>query len=144
MSRAETEQGAPTHDERLVATYLDYVAAFNAGDLAAVVEHLTEDLVFDWGDTMPALVGRDAFTGFYALAWRHFSEQLTVADVRADGDRLSAYLVTAINVHHDWPDCPIRPMYAGMRFTVSGRMGYRFRDDRICHIADDDPPTMTP
>jgi len=147
MSRARTEQSATPRGDRLVAHYLAYIAAFNAGDLPAVAEHLTEDLVFDWGDTMPALMGRDAFTDFYALAWSHFSEQLTVSDVRADGDRLSAYLDTAISVHTDWPDCPIRPMLAGARFTVSGRMRYRFRADRICHIGDDlddiDPSTTT-
>jgi len=143
MSDAQTEHGAPVLEERLVARYLAYVAAFNAGDLATVAEHLTEDVVFDWGGTMPALVGREAFTRFYALAWRHFSEHLTVSDIRAHGDRLSAWIETAISVHEDWPDCPIRPMYAGTRFTVSGRMRYLFRADRICHIADD-PSTTTP
>lgn len=134
MSEAESD---------LVARYLAYVTAFNAADLLAVGEYLAEDLVFDWGDTMPALVGRDAFTEFYSLAWRHFAEHLTVSDIRAEGDRLSAHLETAISVHADWPDCPIRPMYAGTQFTVSGRMGYRFRDDLICHIADDDSSTTT-
>ena len=130
-------------EERLVVRYLAYIAALNAGDLRAVADHLTEDIVFDWGNTMPALIGRDAFTGFYALAWSRFSEHLTVSEIRAQGDRLSAYLDTAISVHADWPDCPIRPMYAGTRFTVSGRMRYLFRADRICHIADD-PSTTTP
>jgi len=132
MSEAETD---------LVARYLAYVGAFNAADLRAVGEYLAEDLVFDWGDTMPALVGRDAFTDFYARAWRHFGERLTVSDIRAADDRLSAHLDTTISVHTDWPDCPIRPMYAGTRFTVSGRMAYRFRDGLICRIADDDSPT---
>jgi ketosteroid isomerase-like protein len=127
----------------LVTRYLAYIAAFNAGDLPAVAEHLTEDVVFDWGDTMPALVGRDAFTAFYGLAWKHFAEHLTVSDVRAEGDRLSARLETAISVHADWPDCPIEPMYAGTQFTVSGRMAYRFRGAQICHIAEEDPSTTT-
>ena len=36
-------------------------------------------------------------------------------------------------------------MYAGTRCTVSGRMRYLFRADRICHIADDvDASTTTP
>lgn len=144
MSGAETDQSASTREEPLVARYRAYVAAFNAADLPAVASHLAEDVVFDWGDTMPALVGRDAFTNFYALAWRHFSEQLTVSDIRADGDRLSAHLVTAISVHRDWPDCPIEPMHAGTDFTVSGRMSYHFRGDLICHIADDDLSTTTP
>jgi hypothetical protein len=85
---------------------------------------------------MPALVGRDAFTDFYAVAWKHFSEHLTVSDIHADGDALSAYLSTAISVHEDWLDCPIEPMYAGTQFTVSGRMSYHFRGEQICHIAD--------
>lgn len=137
MPGAGTEHRAAAGDERRVARYLVYVTAFNAGDLRSVAGYLTEDLVFDWGDVMPALVGRDAFTEFYASAWRHFAERLTVSDIRTDGDDLSAYISNAISVHLDWPDCPIAPMHAGARFTVSGRMNYRFRGDRICRIAED-------
>ena len=144
MAGPETEHRALTRDERLVASYLAYVTAFNAADLDAIARHLAENVVFDWGDVMPALVGRRAFVDFYRTAWQHFDEELTVSDIRTDGDRLSAYLSTRIDVHTDWPDCPIRPMYAGTGFTVSGRMRYRFHDGLICHIADaDTSPTTT-
>lgn len=137
------ESGAPTGDERLVATYLDYISAFNAADLPAVARHLAEDLVFDWGEVMPALVGRHGFLDFYRTAWQHFDEELTVSDIRTEGERLSAHISTRISVHADWPDCPIRPMHAGEDFTVSGRMAYRFRGDLIRHIADDVDPSST-
>ena len=137
MTGSGTQHGASGRDERLVAPYLDYVTAFNAADLRAVARHLAEDVVFDWGDVMPALVGRHAFLDFYRTAWQHFDEELTVSDIRTAGDQLSAHLSTRVEIHTDWPDCPIRPMYPGAGFTVSGRMRYRFHGDRICHIADD-------
>ena len=143
MAGAGTEHGALTRDERLVAPYLDYVTAFNAADLHTVARHLAEDVVFDWGDVMPALVGRQAFLAFYGTAWQHFDEELTVSGIRTEGDMLSAHISTRITVHTDWADCPIRPMYAGAPFTVSGRMAYRFRGGRICHIAEVDHPSTT-
>jgi ketosteroid isomerase-like protein len=137
MAGADTEHDVQTPDQRLVAPYLDYVTAFNAADLHSVARHLAEDVFFDWGDVMPALVGRHAFLDFYRTAWQHFDEELTVSDIRTEGDLLSAHLSTRIDIHTDWPDCPIRPMYAGTGFTVSGRMRYRFRGGLIRHIADD-------
>ena len=121
MTGSGTQHGASGRDERLVAPYLDYVTAFNAADLRAVARHLAEN----------------AFVDFYRTAWQHFDEELTVSDIRTAGDQLSAHLSTRVEIHTDWPDCPIRPMYAGAGFTVSGRMRYRFHGDRICHIADD-------
>lgn len=143
MPGPETEHDPQTRDGRLVASYLDYVTAFNAADLHAVARHLAEDLVFDWGDVMPALVGRHAFLDFYRTAWQHFDEELTVSDLHNEDDRLSAHISTRIRVHTDWPDCPIRPMDAGACFTVSGRMNYLFHGDRICHIAEDIHPSNT-
>jgi ketosteroid isomerase-like protein len=143
MAGAGTEHGAQTRGERLVAPYLDYVNAFNAADLHAVARHLAEDVVFDWGDVMPALVGRQAFLDFYGRAWQHFDEELTVSGIRTEGNMLSAHISTGIKVHTDWADCPIRPMYAGAHFTVSGRMTYRFHRARICHIAEVDHSSNT-
>ncbi|MEO5665158.1 MAG: nuclear transport factor 2 family protein [Nocardioides sp.] len=71
-----TQHRTATRDEPLVGRYLGHVTAVNARDLRVVADYLTDDLVFDWGDVMPALEGRDAFTEFYAFAWQHFAEQL--------------------------------------------------------------------
>lgn len=143
MPGAETEPGGLNLDARLVAPYLDYVTAFNAADLHSVARHLTEDLVFDWRDVMPALAGRHAFLEFYRTAWQHLAEKLTISGVRTQGDLLSAHISNRISVHEDWPDCPIAPMYSGACFTVSGRMNYRFRGNRICHITEAVHPSTT-
>ena len=76
----------------LPQVYAEYLAAFNDADLGAVARHLTDDVVFDWGEVMPPLIGRHAFVDFYAEAWRHFEETITASDISADETALTAWI----------------------------------------------------
>ena len=119
------------------AIYSDYLAAFNNEDLEALERFLAPELVFDWGNAMPPLVGWDAFNSFYTTAWSHFREHVVASSLRIDGLRLTAWIDNHVSVFRDWPDCPIEPMCAGDVLEVDGWMAYDFDDDgRITRISD--------
>ena len=118
----------------LKALYRRYVAAFNAHDFDRLETCLSPEVVFDWGDVMPAMYGRAAMLGFYRKAWTYFDEEISVSGLETDGNGLSATVTTEIRVFRDWPECPITPMRAGPPYTVSGRVGYLFEQGRIAYI----------
>jgi ketosteroid isomerase-like protein len=122
--------GAPD----LEAVYRRYVAAFNAQDFRELETFLSPDVVFDWGDVMPAMYGRAAMFDFYRQAWTYFDEEISVSGIETDGNRLRALVTTEIRVFRDWPECPITPMRAGPPYTVSGPVGYVFELGRITRI----------
>lgn len=124
-------------DISVEAIFSDYLAAFNNEDLEGLETFLTPEVVFDWGDAMASLVGRDAFNTFYTSAWSHFREHVVASSLRIDGLRLTAWIDNHVSVFRDWPDCPIEPMCAGDVLEVAGWMAYDFDGDgRITRISD--------
>ena len=119
------------------AIFSDYIAAFNNEDLEGLERFLAPDVIFDWGDAMPPLVGRDAFNSFYTMAWSHFHEHVVASNLQIENPRLTAWIDNRVSVFRDWPDCPIGPMRAGEELEVAGLMAYDFDDDgRIARISD--------
>jgi ketosteroid isomerase-like protein len=120
----------------LTATYREYVAAFNARDVAALERFLSPEVVFDWRGLIPTMYGRDAMLGFYSEAWTYFDELIDGQDITVHGDVLRCRVDTRLDVRRDWPDCPIQPMRAGEVIEVSGRLQYVFDAGRINHIME--------
>lgn len=128
----------------LESIFSDYLAAFNNQDLKALEAFLTPDVVFDWGDAVSPLVGRDAFNTFYTTAWSHFREHVVASSLRIENFRLTAWIENHVSVFRDWPACPIVPMSAGESIEVAGLMAYDFDDDgRITRISDLTPQPTT-
>ncbi|MEP6843101.1 MAG: nuclear transport factor 2 family protein [Pseudolysinimonas sp.] len=119
----------------LEARYADYVQAFNAHDFTALERYLAPDVVFEWGDVMPDLIGRDQFFTFYRTAWTYFDETIEARVLSSEGDTLTAWIDTRLTIIRDWPDCPIQPYVAGEVHNVNGEVVYQFRDGLITHLA---------
>jgi hypothetical protein len=125
----------------VLARYLEYIAAFNARDIPTLERILDPEVVFDWRGDLPTMYGRDQMLGFYEVAWRHFEETLTPSAIEVRGDVLRTTLRTELRVTRDWPDCPLRPFFAGTTVLVGGRLQYVFHRGRINHIMELLDPT---
>ena len=118
------------------ALFENYVAAFNASDLAAVAKHLHPDVLFDRG-SWPPLTGRDAFVAFYRNLWAHVDEHLVLGATTWDGNTLHARLHVSLHVHHDLPDFVGGALHAGDRLdALPNHLRYWFKDDQIVKIVD--------
>lgn len=115
--------------------YEQYVAAFNSHDLHQLEFFLDEDVVFDWGDDMDALVGRQAFFDFYATAWSYFDEVISTRILATTSTTLTAWIETDLHIVRDWPDCPLEPYRAGDDHHYANEITYTFRDGKIVNIA---------
>lgn len=115
--------------------YREYLTAFNAKDIIALEGFLAPDVVFEWGDVMDDLVGRDAFFSFYSTAWQHLDEHITATIVSADDERIVADVHNELTVVQDWLDSPLRPYRAGETHILTGLVTYDLRDGMIVRIS---------
>ena len=115
--------------------YREYLEAFNAKDLVALEGFLAPDIIFEWGDVMDDLVGREAFFSFYRTAWQHFDEHISATIVSVDDERIVADVHNELTVVRDWPDSPLRPYRAGETHILTGLMTYNLRDGMIVRIS---------
>ncbi|GAB3633818.1 hypothetical protein GCM10027421_31710 [Microbacterium shaanxiense] len=115
--------------------YREYLEAFNGKDLVALEGFLSPDIVFEWGDVMDDLVGREAFFSFYRTAWQYLDENVSATIVSADDERIVADVRNELTVVRDWTDSPLRPYRAGETHSLAGLMTYDLRDGMIVRIS---------
>lgn len=115
--------------------YEDYLAAFNAKDIARLEHFLAPDIYFDWGGDMADLDGREAFFTFYRAAWQHLTEHVRGRIIEADEHHIRAWIENTIEVDEDWPDSPLRPYVKGEVVQLSGEIVYTLDQRRITRIA---------
>jgi hypothetical protein len=120
----------------VIAEFDEYVAAFNAHDVATLERRLHPQVVFDWHGLIPTFYGRSTMLAFYGEAWTHFDERIAASDVVVHGDVLRATIRTRLDVFRDWPDCPIRAFRSGETVELAGRLQYVFDSGRINHIME--------
>ncbi len=125
--------GTRAHD-RASALILDYYAAFNRGDWAAMLALLTDDVAHDLNQGTRE-TGRDAFAAFLARMDRSYREQLRDIVVMAapDGARAAAEYV----VHGEYliADEGL-PSAHGQRYVLPGGAFFDIRDGKIARVTN--------
>lgn len=119
--------------EHIITHYID---AYNAMDVAAMVEHLTDDVTFlnvTNGNIGMELNGKEAFEAQANQTLDIFAERRqTITGFQHHGDMTEAtieyYAVLAV----DLPDVAKK----GDEFRLGGRSEFTFRGDQICKIVD--------
>jgi len=125
--------GTRAHD-RATTLVLDYYAAFNRGDRAAMLALLTDDVVHDLNQGARE-TGREAFAAFMARMDRSYREQLhdIVVMASADGGRVAAEYV----VHGEYlADDAGLPPAKGQRYALPGGAFFDVRDGRIARVTN--------
>ena len=125
--------GTRAHD-RATTLVLDYYAAFNRGDRAAMLALLADDVVHDLNQGARE-TGRDAFAAFMARMDRSYREQLRDIVVMAspDGSRAAAEYV----VHGEYlADDEGLPPARGQRYALPGGAFFDLRDGRIARVTN--------
>lgn len=87
----------------LETRHVEYTAAFNSKDFGLLTSWLDENLLFEWGDDMPDLVGRDAFFASYRVAWVHFDERISARIITSGDDMLTRGSTTASRFSKNGP-----------------------------------------
>ena len=125
--------GTRAHD-RATTLVLDYYAAFNRGDRAAMLALLADDVVHDLNQGARE-TGREAFAAFMARMDRSYREQLRDIVVMAspDGCRVAAEYV----VHGEYlADDEGLPPAKGQRYALPGGAFFEVRDGRIARVTN--------
>jgi len=124
--------GSPQSDTtRLVEAYY---AAFNAGDRAAMLALLTEDIAHDLNQGARE-TGRAAFAGFMQRMDASYRERLAdiVVMASADGRRAAAEYV----VHGEYlTDDAGLPPANGQRYVLPGGAFFDIADGRIARVSN--------
>jgi steroid delta-isomerase-like uncharacterized protein len=112
------------------ATIRAYLDAFNAGDRAAMLALLTDDIAHDVSQGARE-TGRDAFAAFLARMDRCYREELRDILVMASGDRGAAEFV----VHGTYlaTDAGL-PEARGQRYVLPAGAFFALRQGRIARV----------
>jgi steroid delta-isomerase-like uncharacterized protein len=125
--------GTRAHD-RATTLILDYYAAFNRGDWAAMLALLTDDVIHDLNQGARES-GCDAFAAFLARMDRSYREQLRDIVVMAspDGARAAAEYV----VHGEYlvADKGL-PVAHGQRYVLPGGAFFDLREGKIARVTN--------
>ena len=122
----------PLSGEQARAVIADYYAAFNSGDLEAMLAAVSEDVVHDVNQG-ERREGRDRLHAFCARMAHHYREQLhdIVIMSREDGTRAAA----EFNVHGTYLETePGLPPASGQRYVLPAGAFFALRDNRITRI----------
>jgi ketosteroid isomerase-like protein len=113
--------------------YDAYVACFNTGDDAALVDRFfCDDVIFTGGTREHR--GRDALAAF--LAWAHdgVREVMRPQLVLRDGDHLFAEIDMDFHAVKERPDFPFGHLHPGDMVTVKFFVTYRLRGGRVAEL----------
>jgi hypothetical protein len=112
-------------------TFRAYLAAYNAGDWAAVGACYTSDIRFEsFGNTY---VGPEVID-FLKRLHSGVRDQLTIRTLSQDGNRISLESEAVLHALVDLPHLPAGPMRAGETRTMPMFVDYVTRGGLICAI----------
>lgn len=111
-----------------------YYAAFNAGDMAAFLDLLTEDVVHDINQG-ERQTGKAAFAGFMEKMNRCYRERLTdiVVMQNADGSRAAAEFV--VNGEYLADDEGLPPAN-GQKYVLPAGAFFEIKDGKVARISN--------
>lgn len=113
--------------------YADYIALFNTGDDAALVERFfADDLVFSGGSREHR--GKAGLLAF--LAWAHdgVREVMRPQKVLRDGDTIFCEIDMDFHASKERPDFPFGHLHPGDLVTVKFFVQYRLKDDKVVEL----------
>ena len=113
--------------------YDDYIALFNTGDDAALIERFfADDVVFSGGSR--DYQGKAALKGF--LDWAHdgVREVMRPQNVLVRGDLIFAEIDMDFHASKERPEFPFGALYPGDMVTVKFFVTYRLRVDKVVEL----------
>lgn len=119
--------------ERARVIVADYYAAFNAGDVEAMLAVVSDDVIHDVNQG-ERREGKDRLHAFCARMAHHYREQLhdIVVMTSEDGRRAAA----EFNVHGTYLETePGLPAAAGQQYLLPAGAFFALRDDKITRIS---------
>lgn len=119
--------------EAEIARFHRYIAAFNAHDYAALVEHYDPDVLLVIGNGTE-LKGRQAIADFYSVVNKQTTRTILIRDSFSDGVTLAAELESEFLAIEDAPDFTSGPMARGDRLHINSFALYDLRDGRYARI----------
>lgn len=125
--------GTRAHD-RATTLILDYYAAFNRGDWAAMLALLTDNVAHDLNQG-PRETGRDAFAAFLARMDRSYREQLRDIVVMAAPDGVRAAAEYVVHGEYLIADEGLPPAH-GQRYVLPGGAFFDIRDGKIARVTN--------
>ena len=125
--------GTRAHD-RATTLILDYYAAFNHGDWAAMLALLTDDVAHDLNQGRRE-TGRDAFAAFLARMDRSYREQLRDIVVMAAPDGLRASAEYVVHGEYLVDDEGLPPAH-GQKYVLPGGAFFDLRDGKIARVTN--------
>ena len=125
--------GTRAHD-RATTLILDYYAAFNRGDWAAMLALLTDDVAHDLNQSRRE-TGRDAFAAFLARMDRSYREQLRDIVVMAAPDGVRAAAEYVVHGEYLVADEGLPPAH-GQRYVLPGGAFFDLREGKIARVTN--------
>jgi steroid delta-isomerase-like uncharacterized protein len=125
--------GTRAHD-RATTLILDYYAAFNRSDWAAMLALLTDDVAHDLNQGARE-TGRDAFAAFLARMDRSYREQLRDIVVMAAPDGVRAAAEYVVHGEYLVADEGLPPAN-GQKYLLSGGAFFDIRDGKIARVTN--------
>ena len=125
--------GTRAHD-RATTLILDYYAAFNRGDWAAMLALLTDDVTRDLNQSRRE-TGRDAFAAFLARMDRSYREQLRDIVVMAAPDGVRAAAEYVVHGEYLVADEGLPPAH-GQRYVLPGGAFFDLREGKIARVTN--------
>lgn len=115
------------------ARFRRYIAAFNAQDYAALVEHYDPDVLLVIGNGTE-MRGRQAIVDFYREVNAKTRREIRILDVFSDGTTVAAEIESEFLAIEDAPDFSSGPMAKGDRLYLNSFAFYDIRDGRYARV----------
>lgn len=114
------------------ARFDEYIRRFNAQDMTAFEEFLTDDMHMINGTL--EFDGIDGMKAHYQRIWSTFSEELTVGRFVSGDGHVAIEMDAHFTAQRDDADSTFGPVTAGECFDFSGLIIYDLRDGRFARI----------
>lgn len=114
------------------AEFDDYIARFNAQDVSAFEDFLTEDMHMTNGTL--EFRGIQGMKDHYARIWSTFTERLTVGRFVCDDAHVAIEMDAHFEAQRDDPDSVFGPVTRGESFDFSGLIMYDVVDGRFTRL----------
>ena len=115
------------------ARFRRYIAAFNAQDYPALVEHYDPDVLLVIGNGTE-MRGRQAIVDFYREVNAKTRREIRILDVFSDGTTVAAEIESEFLAIEDAPDFSSGPMAKGDRLYLNSFAFYDIRDGRYARV----------
>lgn len=120
--------------QQAIAKVRGYYDAFNRGDWAGMLEHLSDDVAHDLNQGGRE-VGRDAFAAFLQRMEASYREQLHDVVVVASDDGLRVAAEYVVHGQYHSTDEGLPPA-RGQRYVLPGGAFFEVRDGKISRVSN--------